>query len=102
MDREYVERITKKLIADGRLIEAGWVCHRAAAIPMVSDPAHIEEMHAAFFAGAQHVFAIIVGVYDPKQETIEDDVQRLYLVGDELTGFVQEYELMHSIPKGSG
>ena len=101
MDREYVERITRDLMSKGRLIEAGWIGFRYAAVPLSAHPVQVEEMRNAFFAGTQHLFASMTGAFDPDGDATADDVNKLYMIRDELNNFMQEYSLKHSVPKGS-
>lgn len=75
MDREYLRRFERELVDKGKLIEAGFVGLRLAAIPEDAGKTQLEEMRNAFFAGAQHLFGSIMGILDDDREPIEADNQ---------------------------
>lgn len=92
-ERADLERFTKELIDQGKLIEAGWISLRIAAIPEDAPPIQLQEMRNAFFAGAQHLFASIITVLDPDEEPTADDMKRMELIDEELRAFIQDFEL---------
>ncbi len=54
--KAFIDELTKKLIDDGRLIEAGWQGLRIFALPQNASEIQVTEMRKAFFAGAQHLY----------------------------------------------
>lgn len=92
---EMLDQIAKEMTDKGKLIEAGWIGLRIAAIPLDAPALQIEEMRNAFFAGAQHLFSSIMGILDPGEEPTEADMKRMDLISDELEGFIQKYKLKH-------
>lgn len=54
---EATQRLTRRLMDDGKLIEAGWIGLRVLALPKDAPPAQLEELRTAFFAGAQHLWS---------------------------------------------
>lgn len=57
---EIVDEITKQLIDQGRLIEAGWQALRLAILPPTAPEVQLVEMRKAFFSGALHVLSSIM------------------------------------------
>jgi hypothetical protein len=99
-DRAHLERLTKQLANEGKLIEAGWVALRLAAIPPNAPAIQLQEMRMAFMAGAQHLFASMIGMLDPGLEETSDDMRRMDLIDEELDAFRQELELWVAKTKG--
>jgi hypothetical protein len=89
---ELVMEMTKALMDQGLIIEAGWMGLKIMAVADDAPPVQIEEMRNAFFAGAQHLFASIMHGLDPDKEPTETDMRRLDLIDAELRRFIAEYE----------
>ena len=86
-DRQFLERLSRRLADDGRLIEAGWVALRIQAIPHNAPAVQLQEMRMAFMAGAQHLFASMLGILDPGLEETPDDMRRMDLIHQELAAW---------------
>ena len=86
-DRAYLERLSRELTDKGKLIEAGWVGLRLAAIPDDAPAVQLDEMRKAFFAGAQHLFSSIMTILDEDREPTDADLRRMGLISDELEAF---------------
>jgi hypothetical protein len=86
--QDAIKEITRKLIDEGRLVEAGWVGLRHMAIPLDASPWQVENMRMAFFAGAQHLFGSIMSVLEPGEEATLNDLNRMTLISKELDEFV--------------
>ena len=95
------DALSKRFADEGRLIEAGWVALRVMAIPPDASEVQLREMRMAYMAGAQHLFASIMGVLDPDGEPTEDDMRRMELISDELDAFAREMNLRSSAAEGS-
>lgn len=80
-------KLMKELTDQGKLIEAGWISLRIAAIPADASPQQLGDMRDAFFAGAQHLFASILGVLDEGDDATMDDMRRMSLISAELDAF---------------
>lgn len=89
--------IAKKLIADGRLIEAGFQGLRVMAIPDDAPNIQVTEMRMAFFAGAQHVWGTIMNVLDPGDDPTPADLIRMDKIDAELRDFIDEFSRQHGI-----
>jgi hypothetical protein len=83
-DRAQLDRLTKQLIDDGKLIEAGWVAMRIAAGLINAPPAQLHDMRLAYLAGAQHLFASIITMLDPGAEPTAKDFLRMDSIHHEL------------------
>jgi len=56
-----------------------------------------DDLRAAFFCGAQHLFGSIMGILDSDQEPTERDVRRMNMIAHELDAFIAEYKQRHGI-----
>lgn len=100
-DKAFLERLSRELTDQGKLIEAGWVGLRIAAIPLDASATQLEEMRNAFFAGAQHLFGSIMTVMDPGTQPTEKDVERISKIARELRGFMADFKLRHGTTAGA-
>lgn len=91
--RQELERLSRTLADQGKLIEAGWIGLRIAALPLNAPAIQIDEMRSAFMAGAQHLFSSIMTILDPDSEVTEPDLRRMSLIDAELKAFGEELEL---------
>jgi hypothetical protein len=91
-----LQRLSQELTARGLLIEAGYVGLRLAAMAPDASEVQVREMRMAFFAGAQHLFASIMGILDPGDEPTDADLKRMDNIAAELGRF--ERELRASLP----
>lgn len=101
VNRSVIDEVTKRLVDEGKLIEAGWISLKTMVIPNNASQIQIDEMRNAFFAGAQHLFGSIMSFLDEGHKETEADLERLSKISDELDQFIKEFELRHSKPEGS-
>lgn len=97
MDREFLRSLERELVDKGKLIEAGWIGLRLAAIPEDADRTQLESMKEAFFAGAQHLFASIMDILEDDREPTEADLKRMDLINAELDGFIRDFAKKHGL-----
>lgn len=97
MKDKMIEAATKHLIAEGKLIAAGFESFRIMVIPPNAPKAQVEEMRMAFFGGAQHLFASIMNTLDAGEEPSDADMKRLDDIHAELDGFIADFA-MHNMP----
>lgn len=90
---ELVAELVKKFVDQGRLVEAGFVMFRTMVIPEDASEVQVKEMRMAFMAGAQHVFASMIGMMDPGMEPTENDMRRMSSVSKELETWVAEMKV---------
>lgn len=91
-DRAHLQRLTKELADKGKLIEAGWVALRLAAIPDRAPEIQLREMRMAYMAGAQHLFSCMMSIMDEDREPTDADMNRMDLIHKELEAFRSELE----------
>ncbi len=82
----------KELTDRGKLVEAGWVGFRIAVVSKDAPQVQLDEMQTAFFAGAQHLFAAIMGILEPGEEPTDADLGRMSLINRELEEFATAFE----------
>lgn len=92
-DKAFLERLSRELVDKGKLVEAGWVSLRLAAIPLDAPAIQLEEMRNAFFAGAQHLFSSIMTILEPDAEPTEKDLERMDLIDRELKAFINDFSV---------
>lgn len=100
-DRAFLERLTRELIDQGKLIEAGWVGMRLACDLEDAPASQLREMRMAFFAGAQHLMGSIMSALDPDEDPTDADLRRMGLIHRELETFIAEFVRDH-IPTQGG
>lgn len=99
-DRSHLKRLERELVDKGKLIEAGWIGLRLAAVPDNASALQLEEMRNAFFAGAQHLFSSIMSILDPGEEPTAADLRRMECIQDELDDFIEKFQLKHFPAEG--
>lgn len=100
LQRAIVDKVTRELTDQGKLIEAGWASLRLLAIPPTAGPTQLAEMRMAFFAGAQHLFGSIMVALDEGEEPTADDMRRMELISAELADFA--HDLTAALHPGHG
>lgn len=99
-DRAYLERLSRELTDQGKLIEAGWIGLRIAAVPLDAPPQQLDLMRQAFFAGAQHLFGSIMAILEPDSEPTDKDLARMSMIQTELDGFISDFVMRHCPTEG--
>lgn len=102
--RKTVDDVTKALVDQGKLIEAGFVsymhtCFGADYLTKISS-AKISEMRQAFFGGSQHLFGSIMSFLDAGEEPTDKDLDRMGQVHEELDRFIKEFARDHMPTRG--
>lgn len=100
-DRAHLERFSRELTDNGKLIEAGWVGLRLACDLHDAPALQLQEMRQAFFAGAQHLFSSIMTILEPGAEPTDKDLKRIDLIDRELRAFIADFEMRHIPTKGT-
>jgi len=84
-----IDEVTKKLVAEGKLIEAGFAAYIVVtwgtdALPAMTNT-QLGMLRTAYFSGAQHLFASMMSMMDPgDDEPTGDDLARMDQINDEL------------------
>jgi hypothetical protein len=61
----------------------------------------IDEMRNAFYAGAQHLFSMLMSILDPNTDEVTDlDFKRMRLIHKELQTFLADFERKHGLTGG--
>lgn len=92
--------ISKRFLAEGKLIEAGFASLQLTAMSREAPPDQVREMRMAFFAGAQHLWGTIMNVMDPGTEPTDADLKKMDLIQKELDGFIKAFAKQHLPTKG--
>jgi len=100
-DRAFLQRLSRELTDQGKLIEAGWISLRIACELENAPPIQLQEMRNAFFAGAQHLFSSIMTILEPDAEPTDKDLERMDLIDKELKAFVNDFTIRNIPPEGS-
>lgn len=96
-----LEKLSRTLIDEGKLIEAGWVTMRRACLPPDTGETQLREMRNAFFAGAQHLYGSIMTMLEPDAEPTENDLRRMGMIDDELSRFINDFVVRNIPTEGS-
>jgi hypothetical protein len=98
--RKAVDEVTRRLTAEGRLVEAGFGAMMILLYPEgLLDDARIVELRDAFMVGAQHLFGSIIGsLLDEDAEPTAADMDRMAKIDAELDQFVRDYARRHGFP----
>lgn len=99
-DKAFLERLSRELVDQGKLIEAGWVGLRVACDLEDTPKVQLQEMRNAFFAGAQHLFASIMAILEPDAEPTDKDLERMDLIDRELKTFINDFQLRNLPTEG--
>ncbi len=95
------QELTRKLIDDGKLIEAGWASLAAMWVPANAPPQQVTDLRKAFMAGAQHTWASLMTMLEPGADPTAADLSRMDKIQAELDAFGAELARDHYPTKGS-
>lgn len=88
--KQQIDELTKKLVDSGKLMEAGWLSYKLMVLPEDASEVQRDETRKAFFAGAQHLYASVMGMLEPGAEPTMNDLRRMAAVDAELNQFVEQ------------
>lgn len=91
-----IEKVTKKLVDDGKIIEAGWAAFKIIVIPARASAAQLDDMRCAFFAGAQHLFGSMI-ILNSDGEPTDSIMPRMSQISAELNTFITEFREKHGL-----
>jgi hypothetical protein len=86
------EKLSRELADKGMLIEAGWLALKAVWLSPDAPAQQVKDLRWAYMAGAQHLFASLMGALDTGEEPTPADLKRMDLIAAELEAFRQEME----------
>jgi hypothetical protein len=83
-------------------MEAGWIALRIH-LGLIDAPAdQLNAMRNAYFAGAQHLYASMMTVFDDGVEPTDADMERMASIHHELEEWAKIEKLRHAETKGTG
>lgn len=88
--KQIVETVTKKLVDEGKIVEAGWQGMKMLSISPQAPEDQLREMRFAFFCGAHHLFASIMNMLSEGGEPQSEDESRMDNIAGELKEFERE------------
>jgi len=96
-----LQELTRKLVDDGKMVEAGWVGLRAMWLPPDAPEHQVAELRKAFMAGAQHTWSSVMTMLDPGEDPTTADLTRMDKIQRELDAFAAELARDHYPTRGS-
>lgn len=99
--RELHDMLVKRLAAEGRIVQAGFQAFAFQLLPDAT-PEQIDAARTAYMAGAQHLYASIMGMLDPESEPTMADLHRMSQIDRELRMVTAELHLRATRAAGSG
>jgi hypothetical protein len=88
--RKIANALLQELSDRGQIIEGGWKGYEL--LVGLKDAPEVQriECRKAFFFGAQHLFASVLGMLDSGAKTTNQDLERMTKLDAELKKFIQE------------
>lgn len=92
--------IIRRCAAEKKVVEVGWCAFQILCLQGV--PAdQLADFRVAFFSGAQHLFAAIMGIMEDGKEPTERDMDNMDAIHEELQSFLNDNGLQPIAPWGS-
>ena len=98
--RALVDKINAVAADSGSMVETGFAAYCAIVLPG-ADKAEKDRHRIAFFAGAQHVFATLIGVMSDHDDPTPADLMRMDKLHAELETFAGDMRALLAPPRGS-
>ena len=95
------ERITRDLVDQDKLLEAGWQLYRLLCLKVPPHEAR-DDLREAFLAGAEHLFSSMIVMMEPGTEATENDLRRMDTINVELDQVRKTLRLKYGRTAGSG
>ncbi len=89
--RQIADALLRELSDRGQIIEGGWRAYEKLTLEGTSDLQR-SECRKAFFFGAQHLFASLLGMLDPGTDATDLDLERMDKLDKELRAFLKEFK----------
>lgn len=96
-----VQELTRKLVDDGKLIEAGWAELAAMWVPANAPPQQVADLRKAFMAGSQQTWGSLMTLLEPSADPSKADLSRMDKIQSELDAFGAELTRGHYPAQGS-
>lgn len=86
---EIADNLVRELSDRGQIVEGGWRAYELMTGLNNASDIQRSECRKAFFFGAQHLFATLLGVLEPGAEPTEADMERMDKLDAELKRFME-------------
>ena len=96
-----MQELTRRLVDEGKLIEAGWASLRAVWLHPETPSQQVTDLRMAFMAGAQHTWASVMGMLEEGEDATTADLTRMDKIQAELDAFGAELARDHYPTKGT-
>lgn len=100
LSMDEIKAFEKALADQGKVIEAGWYGFRHMTLHPDSPQIQVDEMRAAFFGGAMHLFSTLMSVMDSGADPSDNDMVRMDKIAGELEAFFAEFKLKNFPAEG--
>lgn len=87
--QQIADALLRELSDRGQIVEGGWKAYEILTLEGTSEVQR-NECRKAFFFGAQHLFASVIGMLSPESEPSDLDVERMSKLDAELRAFLEE------------
>lgn len=87
--QQLADNLLRELSDRGQIIEGGWRAYELLTLRGTSELQR-SECRKAFFFGAQHLFASVLGMMDEDKEPTAQDLERMDKLDKELKRFIEE------------
>jgi len=88
---KFIDHLSNKFIENGTPIAGGWATYQVAVLPKNCGPVQREETMKAFYAGAQHLYSMIMHGLTSGDEITQTDLDRLANIETELSEFASDF-----------
>jgi hypothetical protein len=95
--RELADSLAKRLVHEGKLIEAGWIGYNHLVLSKDAPQVQRDECRMAFFAGAQHLFGSMLGILEEDRDPTPADLERMSQINAELESFLVTFKAKHGL-----
>jgi hypothetical protein len=92
---EAAAAISKKFVEKGKFVEAGFVALCIISLPRNATSQQMAAWRVAYFAGAQHIFALLELLDHDDEEATPADLKMLDSVHTELEAFADSFRAAH-------
>lgn len=99
---EQVSEMERAAVDAGKIIEAGWMGFKIAAVPPSAGERQVNDMRDMFFAGAQHVWVSVLRMVSAGEDITADDERRMANIQRELDAFFTDFAQRHHLQRRFG
>lgn len=89
--QKFINYMSDTFIEKGLPISGGWASYKMLVMPKEAGAVQLEETRKAFFAGAQHLYSMIMHGLTEGSEPTETDLKRMQNIETELAAFASAF-----------